>query len=88
MKPPLSAAERQSRLIERDKLIRQAVALRKAGRLDDAIAAGEKVLAIDDEVLSPDSPDSDVALTFLALLHESKQDYAVLFVDGVNECSP
>ena len=83
--PPASAARqssetgqlsRQQRMLERNKFSVQARLLESAGKLDEAIAAAEQMLAIEREVLGSDHPDAIASLRRLALMHQEKGDFA------------
>ena len=68
----LTPEQRQALLQERDRLADEVEKLRDDGRLDEAIAAAEKMLAIEQTVLGSDSPDALGSQTELASLHEAQ----------------
>jgi CHAT domain-containing protein/Tfp pilus assembly protein PilF len=71
----LTPAQRQERLKERDRIRQEAKQLYLAGKYDEAIAAAEKSLAIEREVLGGDHPDAIGSLQNLAILHQAKGDF-------------
>src|SRR5881394_3003085 len=64
------------RLKEREQFQAQAEKLRAADKLAEAVAAAEKMLAIEREVLGRDHPDTVGSLDFLADLQEDRDDLA------------
>ena len=69
--------ERQERLQERDrKLWAEAQRLRAQGKLDEAITAAEKMLAIEREVLGAEHPEVAVSLEWLAKVYIEREDFA------------
>jgi tetratricopeptide (TPR) repeat protein/CHAT domain-containing protein len=73
---PELTPQQQEQLKERDKFEHQMNELRDAGKLDEAITAAEKMLAVEQSVLGHDHPDALGSLADLASLHEAKQDFA------------
>lgn len=69
-----SAVHRQ-RLKDRDALAAKAIELLKAGRVDDALEREEQVLAIEREVLPPDSEQLAGTLASMAKLHVIRKDF-------------
>ncbi|HEX4000501.1 MAG TPA: tetratricopeptide repeat protein [Pirellulales bacterium] len=69
--------DQQEQLKRRDELDRETNQLRNAGKIDEAIAAAEKMLAIERTVLGSDSGDALGSLDELARLHELKDDFVV-----------
>jgi tetratricopeptide (TPR) repeat protein/CHAT domain-containing protein len=74
--PALAPSERQQRLRERDRLWAEAPKLRAAGKLAEAIAATEKVLAIEHGVFGAGHKETTGTLAYLAELHEGRGDFA------------
>jgi tetratricopeptide (TPR) repeat protein len=74
--PSLSPSERQQRLRERDRLWAEAPKLQAAGKLAEAIAATEKVLAIEHGVFGAGHQETTGTLDYLAELHEGRGDFA------------
>jgi len=72
--PP--TAEQQARLKERDKLLQDVDSLRRAGKLDEAIAAAQQVLAIERQVFGPVHEKVAQSQDLLAALQEQKEDFA------------
>jgi hypothetical protein len=72
-KAPLTP-QQQERIKERDKLFQQSLKLREERTLDDAIAADEKVLAIDREVLGNEHGDTLASLCDQAELRQQNGD--------------
>lgn len=72
--PALTAAQR-ARLQERDRLARQADALKRQGRTDEAIRAAESMLAINRDVLGKNSTPAINAITLLAEWNRDRQDW-------------
>jgi tetratricopeptide (TPR) repeat protein len=75
-KPAPLTQEQQNRLKERDRLQKEAEKLTAEGKLTEAIAAAQKMLAIEQEVLGNFHPDAVGSLQFLAELHEAREDFA------------
>ena len=65
----------RAKLKERDRLWQQAIRLRDSGKIDEAIAAAQKMLAIEREVLGNDHYQVAVSLAFLAALLETREDF-------------
>jgi CHAT domain-containing protein/tetratricopeptide (TPR) repeat protein len=74
-KPAPLTQEQQQKLKERDRLAKEAQQLWADGKLAEAIAAAEKMLAIERQVLGPVHPDVVGSLQFLAAMHEKRADY-------------
>ena len=74
--PQLSEVERGRRLQERDQFQQTAVKLADAGRLDEAVAAIERGLAIERTVLGSMHEDVVVSLGNLNQLHQARGDWA------------
>ena len=72
---PLTAAQ-QARLKERNQFWKEAGQLRDAGKIDEAIAATQKTLDIDREVLGAEHHEVAASLSFLAGLLETNEDFA------------
>ena len=68
-------ADRQAQIQERDRLWGESQQLRDAGKLDDAIATAERMLAIEQSLLGSDHPDALASLAYLAELNERKEDF-------------
>ena len=66
----------QARLRERDRLAEEAQKFRAAGKLGDAIAATERVVAIEREVFGGSSEKVADSLDELANLHEARPEFA------------
>jgi tetratricopeptide (TPR) repeat protein len=73
---PAPPADRKQRLRERDRLWAEAQKLQETGKLAEAIAAAEKVLAIERSVLGASHEETADTLDLLAQLHEGRQDFA------------
>jgi hypothetical protein len=73
--PSLTAAQ-QERLKERDQLWASSQELRAAGKLAEAIASAEKMLAIGREVFGDFHPEVAGSLAFVAEMYEEKEDFA------------
>jgi tetratricopeptide (TPR) repeat protein len=71
---PLTAAQ-QARLKERDRYGDQTDKLRRAGKLVEAIAAAQKMLAIEREVFGDLHEDVIGSLQQIAEMHESREDF-------------
>src|SRR5262249_49469722 len=71
---PLTAAQ-QARLKERDRYAAETQKYRRAGKLQEAIQAAERMLAIEREVLGNLHVDVVGSLEHLAKLHESREDF-------------
>jgi CHAT domain-containing protein/tetratricopeptide (TPR) repeat protein len=65
--------ERQEKFKERDRFQKEAEKLQAEGKLPEAIAAAEKMLAIERELLGSVHPDVAMSLEFLADLHEARE---------------
>jgi CHAT domain-containing protein/Tfp pilus assembly protein PilF len=68
--------EQQEKLKERNQLSKEAVKLRTQGKLTEAVAAGEKMLALERQVFGDVHSDVADSLQFLAELHEEQEDFA------------
>src|SRR5262245_43505813 len=73
---PVEKADRERRLLERDRHARQAMMLRRAGKRLEAIAAVEAMLAIEREALGAVHEDVAGSLELLAELHTEQGDFA------------
>jgi tetratricopeptide (TPR) repeat protein len=73
-KTPMPAEERQARLKERDRLSDEVKKLKAEGKLDEAQAAAEKMLAIEREVFG-DGDDVAGTLVLLAGLQEQREQF-------------
>jgi hypothetical protein len=71
----LSPSERQQRLQERDRLEAEARKLRADGKLTEAIAVAEKMLAIERQLFGDRADDVVGSLQWLALLHEQREEF-------------
>jgi len=71
----LLSKQLQDNLKERDRVRQEAKRQRAAGHLTEAIAAGEKVLAIEREVFGNIHPDVAGSLQFLAEMHAGREDF-------------
>ncbi len=67
----------QARLRERDRLQAEVQAQQRAGKLDEAIAAARKVLALEQEVYGPAHEDVACTWELLAELHEANGSFAL-----------
>ena len=74
-KPPLTS-EQQEKLKERDRHVTEANRLQREGKLAEAIAAAEKMLAIERQVFGKEHDGVIDSLQFLASLHQQKDDWA------------
>jgi CHAT domain-containing protein/tetratricopeptide (TPR) repeat protein len=72
--PPALTAAQRARLQERDRLAAEVRKLRQAGKLSEAIAAMEKMLAIEREVFGPLHEEVVGSLEQLANLYRDKDD--------------
>ena len=72
----LGAEQIKQQLKQRDRFDHEADEFIKAGKFDEAIAAAEKMLAIERTVLGADSPDAIRSLAELSWLHQAKLDFA------------
>lgn len=68
-------SEQQAKLKERDRLDAEARKLQAAGQLDEAVAAAQKKLVIEREVLGPVHADIAVSLATLGFFAEQKEDF-------------
>jgi len=68
--------EQKARLKERDQYEAEANRQEKAGKIPEAIAAAEKMLAIEREVFGNRNEDVVESLEMLARLHEHREDWA------------
>jgi tetratricopeptide (TPR) repeat protein len=73
--PEPSTAERERLLTERERLEKESKALHQAGRLVEAIAAGEQMLAIARVVFGNDHEEVINALEWLADLYMEREDW-------------
>jgi len=71
----LTPEQRKLRLAERDRLMGEVKRLRDAGKLDEALAAVEKALAIDREVLGNRHDNVGADLDWLGWLQERRQNF-------------
>jgi len=69
-------AEQQEKLKERDRLVVEANRLQTAGKLVEAIAAMERSVALHRDVIGRDDLAVLKPLSFIAELHESREDFA------------
>jgi tetratricopeptide (TPR) repeat protein len=74
--PKLSEAERAQQLQERDQIKAELMRLAQAGKLDEAVAAAEKELAVSREVRGELHEDVVGSLGFLARLQEARENWA------------
>src|SRR5262249_29848659 len=74
-KPSLSKKQ-QEKLKERDRLSAEAQKLRAAGKLAEAIAVAEKMLALEREVLGELHEDVVGSVELLGKVHEQREDFA------------
>src|SRR5262245_53086923 len=72
---PVPSPGQQERLPERDRLVRQVDELRRAGKLDEAVAAAERALELERRAAGPVQPSVAEALSRLAGLHELRGDW-------------
>jgi hypothetical protein len=72
----VSKKSAKAALKERDRLRNETQRLRREGKLAEAIAAAEAVLAIEQKVLSADHPDVADSLGWLAALNLARDDFA------------
>jgi CHAT domain-containing protein/tetratricopeptide (TPR) repeat protein len=75
-KPAPLTKEQQEKLKERDRLQKEAERLRAEAKLPEAIAAAEKMLAIERQVFGAVHEELVGSLQFLAELHEAREDFA------------
>ncbi len=75
----LPPQQRKLRLAERDRLMGEVKTLRDAGKLDEAVAAVEKALAIDREVLGNLHDNVATGLDWLGWLQERRQNFPAAF---------
>ena len=68
--------EAKAALKERDRLWDQTQKLRAAGKLSEAIAAAEAMLAIERKVLPAGHADLAVSLDWLAMIYSDREDFA------------
>jgi tetratricopeptide (TPR) repeat protein/CHAT domain-containing protein len=73
--PSEPAGEGQSKLIERDRCEREAFVLWKQGRQAEAIAAAEKMLAINRHLFGDSHAEVARSLRLLAALEEAREDF-------------
>jgi hypothetical protein len=74
-KPPPLTREQQEKLKERDRFEKEALQFRAEGKLSEAIAAAEKMLAIEREVFGRVHAEVAGSLEFLAALHAARDDF-------------
>jgi CHAT domain-containing protein/Flp pilus assembly protein TadD len=70
-------AKRKQRFAERDDLWREAQQLRSEGKLAEAIAAGRKVLALEREILAPESVVLSFSMRWIAETAVEAEDFTV-----------
>ena len=70
----LTSEQKQERLDERDRYEKEARQLCADGKYDEAIAAAEKMLAVEQEVLGTDGQDAIGSRRYLSTLHLDKGD--------------
>ena len=75
-KPAPLSKEQQDKLKERDRLDTEARKLRSEGKLPEAIAAAEKMLALERQLFGDVHPKVAGSLQFLAVVHEAREDFA------------
>ncbi|HEY5311320.1 MAG TPA: tetratricopeptide repeat protein, partial [Pirellulales bacterium] len=73
---PAAAAAQQAKLAERNRLWEQAQQLRAAGKTADAIAAGEKMLAIERELYRQPTDDLAVSLGWLGQRELERESFS------------
>ena len=73
---PAPTAEQQEKLKEGNRLSREVNRLQREGKLAEAIAVAEKMLAIDRQVFGDVHADVAVSLEWLAWMHEQREDFA------------
>jgi tetratricopeptide (TPR) repeat protein/CHAT domain-containing protein len=73
---PAVVEQRRARLKERDRYDQESQKLWSGGKLPEAVAAAEKMLAIEREVLGPENDDVAGSLRWLAQLHAEQDDFA------------
>ena len=73
---PLSDADRKTLLSERDRFDRESAALQAKGQYAEAMAAAEKMLAIERRVLGDMSADVAGSLDRIALCHVAREEFA------------
>jgi tetratricopeptide (TPR) repeat protein/CHAT domain-containing protein len=73
---PLSDADRKKLLAERDRFFEESEKLQSQGKFIEAIAAAEKMLAIERKVLGDVNEDVAGSLDRLAELHEAREEFA------------
>jgi tetratricopeptide (TPR) repeat protein len=74
--PPPLTAEQREKLKERDRFGAQTTALRKEGKLVEAIAAAEKMLALERQVFGDVHEEVAGSLEQLAEMHEEREEFA------------
>jgi CHAT domain-containing protein/Tfp pilus assembly protein PilF len=75
-KPAQLTKEQQEKLKERDRFSTEARKLRSEGKLTEAVAAAEKMLAIERQLLGDVHREVVGSLELLAELHEAREDFA------------
>jgi tetratricopeptide (TPR) repeat protein len=73
--PGEQVAGEKEKLQERDRYLREANRLRNQGKLAEAIAAGEKVLALDQALVKTRRASVARTLDWLAGMHEEREDF-------------
>jgi CHAT domain-containing protein/Tfp pilus assembly protein PilF len=73
--PPKLTGAQKKKLVERDRFLKDALAFEKAGKITDAIAAAEKMLAIERPIYGNVHPEIVGSLQILARLHERREDF-------------
>ena len=76
-KPALTPAQ-QERLKERAHYEQQTAKLRQAGKLEEALAAAEKMLTIEREVLGNENEDVIGSLELIGQMHVARRDFAAV----------
>ena len=74
--PPALTPQQQEKLKERDRLLKEGLALRDTGKFAEAIKVMEQSLAIDREVLGNVHPNVAYTLLEVAALHREREDFA------------
>ncbi|MFM7327028.1 MAG: tetratricopeptide repeat protein, partial [Nodosilinea sp.] len=71
----IGQATTETRLEQANQLNQQVIELYQAGRYSEAVPLAERALAIREQALGPDHPDTATSLNNLALLYESMGRY-------------
>jgi CHAT domain-containing protein/tetratricopeptide (TPR) repeat protein len=74
--PALAPSERQQRLKERDRYAQEAATLAAAGKLAEAVAAAEKMLALERQLFGDVHEEVAGSLQWIAQLQERREDFA------------